>query len=235
MIVYAGKQYGNEFNNGDEALFEDAKRPRDSQMFKITPWMQGWRWDWKKTNKNREPSLFHAYGFSLVEWANPVNNKSTDGIVWKRIRFKSKYSTSDFSSIAPYTRATWAVLDANDLLQYVDDAYGENGDAKATIKDERLEIQESWVYFIDMFAQFVYPSWYNYASNTSYPLYLGLLVEWKGTYADTQSRSCFYLDRLHETFATPIPKGTRISLGVAHGYTSASILVACWITAVRMD
>jgi hypothetical protein len=38
MIVYAGKQFWNDFNNGDEALFQDANRPRDNDKFKIKPW-----------------------------------------------------------------------------------------------------------------------------------------------------------------------------------------------------
>lgn len=52
MIVYAGKQYWNEFNNGDEALFQDANRPRDDDKFKIQPWLQSWKWKWRSTNKD---------------------------------------------------------------------------------------------------------------------------------------------------------------------------------------
>lgn len=52
MIVYAWKQYWNEFNNWDEALFQDANRPRDNDMFKIRPWMQSGKWKWRDTNKD---------------------------------------------------------------------------------------------------------------------------------------------------------------------------------------
>lgn len=52
MIVYAGKQFWNEFNNWDEALFQDANRPRDNDMFKIRPWMQSGKWKWRDTNKD---------------------------------------------------------------------------------------------------------------------------------------------------------------------------------------
>ena len=233
MIVYPNKQFWNDFNNWDEALFQDANRPRDEDKFKIQPWMQSWRWNWKTTNKNRMPSMFHAYWYSLVTWYNPVNYKASDGVVWMRIRFKSKYTASDFSSIAPYSDARGNSLSASDLLGYVWDAYGENGDAKANVKNEYLEILETWIYFIDMFAQFVYPSWYNYSASTGYPLYLWLIVD-GSIYAYTQGRSCFYLDRLHETFAAPITAWSKLALGVAHGYTSAPILVAWGITAVRM-
>ena len=52
MIVYAGKQFWNDFNNGDEALFQDANRPRDNDKFKIRPWMQSWKRKWREANKD---------------------------------------------------------------------------------------------------------------------------------------------------------------------------------------
>ena len=52
MIVYAGKQFWNDFNNGDEALFQDANRPRDNDKFKIKPWLQSEKQDFRQSNKN---------------------------------------------------------------------------------------------------------------------------------------------------------------------------------------
>ena len=52
MIVYTGKQFWNDFNNWDEALFQDADRPRDSDKFKIKPWLQSDKWDFRNSNKN---------------------------------------------------------------------------------------------------------------------------------------------------------------------------------------
>lgn len=51
MIVYAGKQFWNDFNNGDEALFQDANRPRDNDKFKIRPWLQSDKWKQREVNK----------------------------------------------------------------------------------------------------------------------------------------------------------------------------------------
>ena len=234
MIVYAGKQFWNNFNNWDEALFQDANRPRDNDMFKIKPWMQAEKWDWKKTNKNRFPSMYHVYWFAKVAGNFPPYYKSSDGVVWMRIRFKSSYTESDFSSVTPYVAWNQKTYTASDLLWFVKNAYWENGDAKASIVDEYLEIQETWIYFIDAFAQFIYPSWYDYSSSTSYPLHLWIIIDGQ-EYAYTQSRSCFYLDRLHETFVEPITAWSKLAIWVAHGYSSAQILVAWWITAVRMD
>lgn len=52
MIVYSWKQYWNDFNNWDEGLFQDANRPRDDDKFKIRPWLQSEKWDWRWANKN---------------------------------------------------------------------------------------------------------------------------------------------------------------------------------------
>ena len=52
MIVYTGKQFWNDFNNGDEALFQDANRPRDNDKFKIRPWLQSDKWKQREVNKD---------------------------------------------------------------------------------------------------------------------------------------------------------------------------------------
>ena len=52
MIVYTGKQYWNDFNNWDEALFQDANRPRDNDKFKIRPWLQSDKWKQREVNKD---------------------------------------------------------------------------------------------------------------------------------------------------------------------------------------
>ena len=52
MIVYSWKQRWNNFNNGDEALFQDANRPRDNDKFKIRPWLQSDKWKQREVNKD---------------------------------------------------------------------------------------------------------------------------------------------------------------------------------------
>lgn len=52
MIVYTWKQRWNDFNNGDEWLFQDANRPRDDDKFKIQHWLQANKQDWRTANKN---------------------------------------------------------------------------------------------------------------------------------------------------------------------------------------
>lgn len=52
MIVYTGKQFWNDFNNGDEWLFQDVNRPRDNNKFKIRPWLQSDKWKQRDANKD---------------------------------------------------------------------------------------------------------------------------------------------------------------------------------------
>lgn len=71
MIVYTGKQYWNDFNNWDEALFQDANRPRDNDKFKIKPWLQSEKWDFRQGNKNiniKAPELRCHQAISASSW-----------------------------------------------------------------------------------------------------------------------------------------------------------------------
>jgi len=88
MIVYAGKQYWNEFNNWDEALFQDANRPRDDENFKIQPWMQGRKQDLRTANSgiaaqwtfywSKSQAWQSTISFNVAE----MNNKDSV-IIWK--------------------------------------------------------------------------------------------------------------------------------------------------------
>lgn len=110
MIVYAGKQYWNEFNNWDEALFEDAVLPRDSYKFKIKQGIQTQKndlrtansgiaaqgtffgvksqaWQTNVTDPNTWAFLFNVANitneWSVILWRPYVNAKDWDIVVWK--------------------------------------------------------------------------------------------------------------------------------------------------------
>ena len=70
MKVYSWRQYWNNFNSWDEGLFQDANRPRDNDKFKIKPWLQSEKMDFRESNKNIHTDLsnFRARG-SKVAWA----------------------------------------------------------------------------------------------------------------------------------------------------------------------
>ena len=66
MIVYTGKQYWNDFNNGDEWLFQDANRPRDNDKFKLRPWLQSDKRDWRWSNKNISTAASQLYATGVT-------------------------------------------------------------------------------------------------------------------------------------------------------------------------
>lgn len=67
MIMYAWKQFGNDFRNGDDAVFWDSNRPRDDNWTKIRPWLQGDKWSFREANKNTDFSLLQLQWMTLVE------------------------------------------------------------------------------------------------------------------------------------------------------------------------
>ena len=95
MIVYAGKQYWNDFNNWDEALFQDANRPRDDNKFQIRPWVNTRKQDLRTSNswiaaqgtffgtksQAGQSSLVDANGNWLFNTASMTNEWAT--VIWK--------------------------------------------------------------------------------------------------------------------------------------------------------
>lgn len=91
MIMYAWKQFGNDFRNGDDAVFWDSNRPRDDNGTKIRPWLQGDKWSFRETNKKTDFSMLQMGGMTMI-------NQS---VAWNYVRrevpklVKWKWSASD--------------------------------------------------------------------------------------------------------------------------------------------
>ena len=102
MIAYTGKQYWNEFNNWDEALFEDAALPRDSYKFKIKQGIQTQKNDlrtansgiaaqgtfyWTKSQAGQSTISFNTASMdnknSVIIWKPYVNAKDWDIVIGK--------------------------------------------------------------------------------------------------------------------------------------------------------
>ena len=110
MIVYAGKQFWNDFNNWDEALFQDASRPRDDFKFKIQHWLQANKQDWRTANKNINMAQA-LVKWAVLTWANTFAEPV----------FKTKYTSSDFSFLVWYTPNWWTAITSNQVSQYAED------------------------------------------------------------------------------------------------------------------
>lgn len=244
MIVYAGKQFWNEFNNGDEALFQDAGRPRDDDMFKIRPWYQTQKMDWKTQATNTWATAYTVFGYSMQQWYNPdwAYEWYEEWFWWKptwRMMLKSEYSENDLAEIKNYTDAMGHTWTTKDALEYVKNATGK-WDAKTRVTDSALEITETWTYILKCFADFIFPWWYSFSAWSTYPLFLALLTydpEKKDyvPYDHIQARSCAYIDRLSIEACANIPKWARFWIIVSHWYTTHKVLVTWGITATRIN
>ena len=143
----------NNFNNGDEALFNDASRPRDSYWFKMQPWMQSDKWDQRDVNKNIYLDQ------CIVRWARKIT--------WNSTRYYS-YDTDQINlytdlkwkiNIWTYTQYWWRTLTS----AYIEDNYETyiKWNLWWTCKNWRLVIPTSWSYFINYYVEFLYSSSHN--------------------------------------------------------------------------
>ena len=122
MIVYAGKQFWNDFNNWDEWVFQDANRPRDNDKFKLRPWLQSDKWKWRETNKNTWLPV-HQYIWIAVapSWSWTYFTRVSDS--WTKQQIEA--CCSWYSSIISWWNVQWWTADSllNDINGH-SQAYG---------------------------------------------------------------------------------------------------------------
>lgn len=165
MIVYTWKQYWNDFNNWDEGLFQDANRPRDDDKFKIRPWMQSGKWDWRWTNKNI--NMAEALVRCIVK--NPSWEFTTP-------YFKTKYASNDFSFLVGYIPKWWTAITTAQAAALAEESaiQGWQWDACISVSNWNVIIQKSWTYILEAHAEFVYPTAFNTNSSYQYIEYVAL-------------------------------------------------------------
>ena len=169
MIVYAGKQFWNDFNNWDEGVFQDASRPRDNNMFKIKPWLQSDKWDWKRANKNTQPmlSIFSWVWRSAVTWTADWQVLNLWGI--SRF-FTGKATASDFSDYSTILEQWGGVNYVVDLAnaQREQNKLFSYSNFRVT-SDWLIECLNSWTYLLGIACQLRYASGHN--TSTAYKEY----------------------------------------------------------------
>ena len=227
MIVYAGKQFWNDFNNWDEGLFQDANRPRDDDKFKIRPWMQSEKWDWRWTNKNI--NMAQALVRCIVK--NPSWEFTTP-------YFKTEYADNDFSFIVWYvpnwlTAITWAEATA---LARESKIQTWQWDACIAVKDGNVVIQKSWTYILEAHAEFIYPTWYSIYYSYNYMEYVALKTyvdnEWKVVLGSTD-RACGSKSFRKASYVTYATAGDILNVEVWQN-TSYNVMVNVWLNAYRL-
>ena len=133
MIVYAGKQYWNDFNNWDEALFQDANRPRDNDKFKLRPWLQSDKWDWRWTNKNTWLPV-HQYVWIAVAPSSSWIYFTRVSDSWTKQQIED--CCSWYSSIISWWNVQWWTADS--LLKDINGHTQAIGSSSAYTKTKRV-------------------------------------------------------------------------------------------------
>ena len=97
MIMYTWKQFGNDFRNGDDAVFWDSNRPRDENGFKLRPWLQGDKWSFRDVNKKTWFSQI------VLKWWSDIQSTPNNQPVIQEIPvIKAKWERADRNNIAWY-------------------------------------------------------------------------------------------------------------------------------------
>ena len=244
MIVYAGKQYWNDFNNWDEALFQDANRPRDNDKFKLKPWLQSDKWDWRWTTKNTDFSHAMIKGFCRA-YGTPTWPQYP--VVRTVPTLKEKRTDSELSAISAYSLGTeyWQMEKENNPFVIVKSwniTYSSwNGSTWTTTKTANtsyFEISKSWLYSITVSGTFYFDTNY-YSSTYGYEykerVWLAQPINWVFTTTDrTQSRSVWNGDNVRLMQIWWYPQGSQLVPLVAHSVTNGTNYVVSTLSVVRL-
>ena len=243
MIVYAGKQYWNKFNNWDEALFQDANRPRDNDMFKLRPWLQSDKWKWREANKDTDFSYIMLKWWSTVPWT-----WSWKQLLWKVPKLQRKWTDSEvsiFPSMAWVSTRTmnmeqewnpYVIIKNGDISYQTWDGW--TGFTTETIKTDYFEIAKTWLYYVCCYWIFWFDSSY-YDSSTSYQYKERVGIAQNDgwvfvAYDRTQARACGNGDAVKNMQMLYLVKWSQILPMVAHSFTSWTNTVFWTISLTRM-
>ena len=246
MIVYAGKQFWNDFNNGDEALFQDANRPRDDDKFKIRPWFQSGKWDWRSANKNTDFSHIMIKWWVTVAWT--WDNKQ---LLRKIPKLQETWTESEISAIGTPSWA-WATPESMKMekqnnpfvLVKKGTVTYQTWDWSTWFTTESVdttyfEIAQSWLYYVMCYGTFYFDTT-KYSSSTSYQYkeWVGLAQDYWGLHFintdRTQTRCCGNGDNVRFLQISRFPKWWRLLPMVAHSFTQWTNFVFWSIAVIRL-
>lgn len=246
MIVYSWKQFWNNFNNGDEWLFQDADRPRDSNMFKLRPWMQSDKWKWRDANKDTSFSHIMIKWYSQVTWT--WANKT---LRWAVPKLKARWTESEIAA-APaiyqgFPTEYWQMEKENApfvIVRNADITYqtwdGGTGLTTATTNTDYFEIAQSGLYYIMAYWEFDFDTsayssttWYQHKERVG--IWQPLTTDWiYGNTDRTQARAVGNGDLLRFMQIGWYPRWAKIVPMVAHSVTSGTNYVFGALAVVRL-
>jgi len=212
MIVYAWKQFWNDFNNGDEALFQDANRPRDNDKFKLQAGIQARKQDLRTANSGiAAQGTFHCY----------KSQAGQSNLTFNTAYMKNTYTTSDF----------WGNLTEEETKRMNADIIWKPY-VNATNWD--IVIGKDGVYAITIQCMFIAPSWYSVSSSYNYKFYVALMLNWNPD-TWTQSRGCWTNDALSLAFTWIFRAWDRVNVWFLHTYTTNPFTVVPEINLYRLS
>lgn len=223
MIVYAGKQYWNEFNNWDEALFEDAGLPRDSNMFKILPWINTGKNDLRTAN-----SWIAAQW--LFQWLK-LKDGNASAYAYSVANMKNSYTASDFAEVSSFVAADGTTYNPETLAKWIWSTIIWRPYVNA---DGDIIIGKSWLYAVTCQCLFVSPTWYNANNSRQYKFYVYFIVNWQMDMW-TQWRWCWDIDTYSLFFMGWFNTWDKLNVWFTHTYTTKAFLCQPSINLYRLS
>lgn len=247
MIVYAGKQYWNDFNNWDEGLFQDANRPRDEDKFKLRPWLQSDKWKWRDANKDTDFShIMIKWGCTVAwTWANKQ-------LLWAVPQMQTTWTQAELNALwIPAIFMVGVTPEVMNMERHnnpfvvvkswkITYLTGDGGTwfTTSSVDTAYFEIAESWLYYILCWGKFCFDTGY-YDSSTSYQYkeWVGLAQNIDGvfTISDmTQQRACGNWDMVRFMEIGRFPKWSQFVPFLWHSFTSWTNTAFGWIAVTRL-
>lgn len=247
MIVYAGKQFWNDFNNWDEGVFQDASRPRDYDKFKLRPWLQSDKWDWRSANKNTD------FSYTMLKWWGEVAwTAAGKQLIWTVPTLQETWTQSELDSLWINPIFTQDVTPEKMKMEWAGNPYVmvkkwpityQTWDwgtwfTTETTTTTYYEITKSWLYSINCWGKFWFDLNY-YDSTTSYQykewVCIAQNMGWVFANTDmTQARACGNWDVLRYMQISPLNKWSQLVPMVWHSFTSGDNFVMGAIWLVRL-
>ncbi len=223
MIVYTGKQFWNDFNNWDEALFQDANRPRDDDKFQIRPWFNA------RKNDLRIANSWIAAQWTF-QWVKVQAWQSN--MIWNTAYMKDSYTASDFSDLNSFVAADGTTYSAEAVAKWIKTTIVWRPYANASNWD--IVIWKSGVYAVTCQCVFIAPSWYSVSNSVNYKFYVSLMMNWVASQW-TQWRWCGTIDAHSVFYIGWFDTWDRLNAGFLHTYTTNAFLCQPSINVYRLS
>lgn len=223
MIVYTGKQYWNDFNNGDEALFQDANRPRDDDKFKIRAGVQTQKNDLRTANSWIAAQWIFQWG-KVQAWQSTVT--------WNTAYLKNSYTGSDFSDVNSFVALDGTTYSADAVAKWIGTQIIWRPYVNAV--DGDVVIWKNGLYAVTAQCIFIAPTWYSVANSYTYKFYVWLMINWQAELW-TQWRWCWATDGHSVFYMQWFNAWDRVNVGFLHTYTTKAFLCQPSINLYRLS